>query len=559
MTSMNTPDNSANPPDRSDIDELQAILGQRYQLQWIIGRGGMSTVWLAKDTQSGHGDQDVAIKILRPEYTENEEFRTRFRNESEASKELDSPNVVATYDYGEVEIGDPGYRTMTVCFIVMEYVKGESLADVLSREHTLPEKLVADLLAQAATGLEEIHTSGMVHRDIKPGNILITADGVAKITDFGISKAAEAVPLTRTGMVVGTAQYVSPEQAQGLQVGPASDVYSLGVVGYECLAGRRPFSGESTVSVAIKHIAEDPAPLPPEVSPYMREFIGVCLRKSPAARYANGSEMSSAIALVAQGQRPPQPHHVPDVDTAHPLTEQLGAVATGPGTAVPPLQGPAQQNPAQQAPAHTPPGQAAGVPGLAGSASDTTTNTARDKSRRSNAPAILLILLAVVAAGIAIFMFLNSRDQPAPQQETTTITNEVTTPNTQRDTPQQAPTVQSTVIVTEDPSTDEPTSPEVEEPTSQPSQSRPQQPTSQPGTSQGNGGNGGTGQPSGQDNPSNGGTSGNNGNNGNGTGGTDDPMIEGAASTVDSTANSPGMLTGPTGKSATGGTNNPPA
>lgn len=507
----NNPNDNPNPPDRSDIDELQAILGDRYQLQWIIGRGGMSTVWLAKDTRSTHpGGRDVAIKILRPEYTENEEFRTRFRNESEASTVLDSPNVVATYDYGEIQVGEPGYRSMAFCYIVMEYVKGESLADVLSREKTLPERLVADLLSQAANGLAEIHNAGLVHRDIKPGNILITAGGVAKITDFGIAKAAEAVPLTRTGMVVGTAQYVSPEQAQGLQVGPASDVYSLGVVGYECLAGRRPFTGDSTVSVAIKHISEDPAPLPPEVNPNMRELIGICLHKNPAGRYADGDELASAIALVSQGGRPPQPHHVPAVNADHPLTEQLGAVATGPGTAVPPVQGPRPQPRAAQA---------------AGG------NAAGRSDKKSSAPVILLVLLAVVACAIAGYMFLTSRDQPSPQQETTTITNEVTTPSTPEYDPNtQAPT-RSTVIITEEPTTEQPTQ-ETAEPT-QPTQPRtsqpprttapnPPNPPSQP-TGDTGGNTAGETQP---DNNAGGGAG------GGGNASTNEPLIEGASSTT---------------------------
>lgn len=224
-------------PDRTDIERIQGLIGQRYQLSWIIGRGGMSTVWLALDTQTEH---DVAIKVLKPEYTDNAEFRSRFRNEAETSEIFQSENVVRTYDYSEVS--DPITGT-TLCFMVMEYIRGESLADVLSRERNLPPKLAVDVMAQVALGLQTIHSHHLVHRDIKPGNLLITPDGLVKVTDFGIAKAAAAVPLTQTGMVVGTAQYVSPEQAQGQNVGPASDIYSLGVVAYEMLAGRRPFSG----------------------------------------------------------------------------------------------------------------------------------------------------------------------------------------------------------------------------------------------------------------------------------------------------------------------------
>ncbi|KAB3519153.1 protein kinase [Corynebacterium sp. zg254] len=484
---MSTDDNlnptnpGAGSVDRSDIDHLQRLLGQRYQLQWIIGHGGMSTVWLAKDTNHTP-PKDVAVKILRPEYTENTEFRTRFRNEAEAAMRLNSPNIVTTYDYGEVH-EDTGYKGLIFCYIVMEYIKGEALADVLGRQKTLSEPLVADLLAQAATGLEEIHRSGMVHRDIKPGNLLITTDGRVKVSDFGIAKAAEAVPLTRTGMVVGTAQYVSPEQAQGLNVEPASDVYSLGVVGYECLAGRRPFTGETTVSVAIKHISEDPSPLPHTVSPQMREFIAICLRKDPASRYADGKEMASAMALVADGHRPPQPDHVPNVSVTHPLTEQLGAVATGTGTSVPPMQGPTQQAPAQQGSTQQGAAQQGPVQRNANNPRNNSNNQGRPtKKNKTNTPLILTSLLALAAIGVAGYLYLADPTSDTNDTETTTITSEITTPETTTSplttterTTRQRTTAETTTSDTPDTNTttNEPTTP-TEEP------SRPQPTTTQP-------------------------------------------------------------------------------
>ena len=183
-------------------ERFQALIGDDYRLQWVIGHGGMSTVWLADDVRN---DREVAIKILRPEFSDNNEFLSRFRNEAEAAESIDSTNVVATYDYREID--DPVGTTF--CFIAMEYVRGESLADMLAREGSLPEEMALDVMEQAAHGLSIIHRMGLVHRDIKPGNLLITQNGRVKITDFGIAKAAAAVPLTRTGMVVGTAQYVS--------------------------------------------------------------------------------------------------------------------------------------------------------------------------------------------------------------------------------------------------------------------------------------------------------------------------------------------------------------
>ncbi len=272
-------------------DELQRLVGSNYQLQWVIGHGGMSTVWLADDVA---GEREVAIKVLRPEFSSNEEFLTRFRNEALAAEGINSPNVVATYDYREVQT-PAGF---TMCFIVMEYIRGESLADLIAREGQLDEALALDVLEQAAHGLAVIHRMGLVHRDIKPGNLMLTQNGQVKITDFGIAKAAAAVPLTRTGMVVGTAQYVSPEQAQGFTVTPASDIYSLSVVGYEMLSGTRPFTGDSSVSVALAHVNNEPPPLPITVTAPARELIEIGLRKDPgqaprrqrdAARRATGA------------------------------------------------------------------------------------------------------------------------------------------------------------------------------------------------------------------------------------------------------------------------------
>ena len=286
--------------DVNNRENIQALVGDAYELQWVIGHGGMSTVWLADDHAN---DREVAIKILRPEFSDNNEFLDRFRNEADAARCLESDNVVATYDYAEVT-EDNGH---TFCFIVMEYIRGESLADLLQREGSLDESLALDVLEQAAHGLSIIHRMGLVHRDIKPGNLLVTQNGQVKIADFGIAKAAEAVPLTRTGMVVGTAQYVSPEQAQGHSVTPASDVYSLGVVGYEMLAGKRPFQGDSSVSVALAHINQAPEALSTQISAPARELIGIALRKDAHMRFADGNEFAVAASKVRLGQRPPAP------------------------------------------------------------------------------------------------------------------------------------------------------------------------------------------------------------------------------------------------------------
>ena len=305
-------------------EELQKLVGSNYELQWIIGHGGMSTVWLADDHSH---EREVAIKVLRPEFSSNTEFLERFRNEAMSAQGINSDNVVATYDYREVET-DGGF---TVCFIIMEYIRGESLADLIAREGQLTEDVALDVLEQAAHGLAVIHRMGLVHRDIKPGNLMITQNGQIKITDFGIAKAAAAVPLTRTGMVVGTAQYVSPEQAQGMKVTSASDVYSLGVVGYEMLSGKRPFTGDSSVSVALAHVSAEPPALPISVSAPARELIEIALRKDPGNRFRDGNEFQLAIAQVRQGLRPAQPGGNTQVVAMEPSatasTQMLASVA----------------------------------------------------------------------------------------------------------------------------------------------------------------------------------------------------------------------------------------
>lgn len=426
-------------PDRTDIEYTQRLLGERYQLSWIVGRGGMSMVWLARDTVA---QRDVAIKILKPEYTESPEFRERFRNEAEAAEHFDCPNVVATYDYGEVSADGSQLTRDTravFCYIVMEYVRGESLADVLRRERQLPEPLALDLIRQTAMGLAAIHATGTVHRDIKPANLLLTADGTVKITDFGIAKAAQAVPLTQTGMVVGTAQYVSPEQAQGREVTAASDVYSLGVVAYEVLAGHRPFRGDSSVSVAIKHISEQPEPLPEELSAPLRELVNTCLRKSPRARYADGKELAEAVAAVLSGAPAPRPAAVSaadaaahtDVFAAHggargatpgDSDAELSQVVSGLGTAVPPRQGPAQG-----------PHKTSAAAASSGSAGR------RGGQRGSATPWIVLGVVVALGLGMIGYLLLSDSNSSSPERETKTVTSEVTTSPTQEEYVRQQP------------------------------------------------------------------------------------------------------------------------
>ncbi|WP_291314493.1 protein kinase domain-containing protein [Corynebacterium sp. UBA2622] len=414
-------------------DDLQKLVGPDYRLQWIIGHGGMSTVWLADDRSN---DREVAVKVLRPEFSSNEEFLTRFRNEALAAEGINSPNVVATYDYREVETG-AGY---SMCFIVMEYIRGESLADMITREGKLDEALALDVLEQAAHGLAVIHRMGLVHRDIKPGNLMITQNGQVKITDFGIAKAAAAVPLTRTGMVVGTAQYVSPEQAQGMRVTAASDVYSLGVVGYEMLSGSRPFSGDSSVSVALAHVSSAPPALSTSVGAPARELIEIALRKDPAMRFRDGNEMQLAIAQVRQGLRPAQPRGGTGTQVAvepspTASTAMLASVAQ-PTTAHPAE--PQQRRPSGQLPQHQAPALRGGQgdPARRGDAGK------RGEDRKGGVGLGLGIAALVLLAGGALAWALTSGPLSGDEKKPATTTTPSIVTQTQTVSPSAQPTTE---------------------------------------------------------------------------------------------------------------------
>src|SRR3954447_22742077 len=215
-------------------------LAGRYELTAPVAVGSdMGEVWKAQDRVLG---RTVAVKVLSGEFVRDPNFLARFRNEARQTAALFHPNIASIYDYGETVDERTGQH---LAFLVMEFVDGQPLVTILRKEGRLPVDWTLHVLGQSAEGLSAAHKAGVVHRDIKPGNLMVRPDGVVKLTDFGIAQARDAAPLTRTGMVVGTAQYLSPEQAQGMEVTAASDVYSLGVVAYECLTGARPFDGSS--------------------------------------------------------------------------------------------------------------------------------------------------------------------------------------------------------------------------------------------------------------------------------------------------------------------------
>ena len=263
--------------------------GGRYELQSRIAIGGMGEVWQATDLVIG---RLVAIKILKDEYLGDPGFLERFRAEARHAALVNHEGIANVYDYGEEEGS---------AYLVMELVPGEPLSAVIEREKTLSIDKVLDIIAQTSAALQAAHSAGLVHRDIKPGNMLITPEGRVKITDFGIARIADQVPLTATGQVMGTVQYLSPEQASGHPASPSTDIYSLGIVAYECLAGKRPFTGESQVAIAMAQINEEPPPLPDTIAEPVRNLVYSCIAKKPADRPASSANLARAAQALRRG------------------------------------------------------------------------------------------------------------------------------------------------------------------------------------------------------------------------------------------------------------------
>ncbi len=269
------------------------LYGDRYRLKLRIAIGGMGEVWQAEDELIL---RQVAIKILKEEYLGDPLFLERFRSEAKSAALVEHEGIANVYDYGE----DTGSA-----YLVMELVPGESMSRLIEREKRLSEEKVLDIIAQTARALSAAHSRGLIHRDIKPGNLLITPEGKVKITDFGIARVGDQVPLTKTGQVMGTVQYLAPEQATGKPSTPATDLYSLGVVAYEALAGKRPFSGENQMAIAMAHINEMPPALPEDIDPRVQNLVLSCLAKKPNQRPESASSLAiRAEALLREKRRP---------------------------------------------------------------------------------------------------------------------------------------------------------------------------------------------------------------------------------------------------------------
>jgi eukaryotic-like serine/threonine-protein kinase len=281
------------------VEPGRRCLGDRYELDHMIAAGGMGQVWRGIDTAL---HRSVAVKVLRSEYTGDASFLARFRAEARHAASLSHPNVAAVFDYGEETARDGTGETLA--YLVMELVEGEPLSALIAREGALGTDRTLRLLQQTAFALAEAHRVGLVHRDVKPGNILVRPDGSVKITDFGIAWSARSVALTRTGQVIGTPQYLSPEQAEGRLASPASDVYALGLIGYECLTGHPAFDGDNAVTIALKQVQQEPEPLPGGLPPGVRTLISRALVKDPAARIADGAAFGAVLDDVLAGREP---------------------------------------------------------------------------------------------------------------------------------------------------------------------------------------------------------------------------------------------------------------
>ncbi|KRB37020.1 serine/threonine-protein kinase [Microbacterium sp. Root180] len=373
--------------------------GGRYELDSRIAIGGMGEVWEATDHVIG---RTVAIKILKDEYMGDPGFLERFRAEARHAALVNHEGIASVFDYGE-ENGS--------AFLVMELVPGEALSTILERDGALSTDKTLDIVAQTSAALQAAHAAGLVHRDIKPGNLLITPDGRVKITDFGIARIADQVPLTATGQVMGTVQYLSPEQASGHPASPATDTYSLGIVAYESLAGKRPFTGESQVAIAMAQINEQPPPLPPTVAVPVQNLVMAMIAKKPEERPASAAAVARAATALRRG----------DVAAAAAAVPAIAAAAGDDATQL--LAADADTSTATQLM------PAAGDEALDG----------EEKKKRSpwTWPLIALIVLLLLVLGGTIWALLANQDGGEPEPSTSSSSASPTPSDTPTPTPTQ--------------------------------------------------------------------------------------------------------------------------
>ncbi len=348
------------------------VLGGRYRLVSPIARGGMATVWVADDPVLS---RRVAVKILRSDLAADDGTRVRFRHEAIAAARLSHPNIVATYDTGD----DDG-----VAYIVMELIDGPTLRHLIDQQGGLPVADVIRIGKQVADALDAAHRAGLVHRDVKPANVLVPASGPVKVTDFGIAKAAGADDLTRTGTVMGTARYLSPEQVNGRPTDPRTDVYALGLLMYEALCGHPPFGGDTEIATAMaRSTTSAPAVRAerPEVSQALDDVIHRCLARQPSARFGSAAAVRDALDRARLD---------PTGAIPRPVVPPTASAVAGAGAV------------AAQPPAHTGPTHPQPLP-----APVATTPTRRRRRRRFTWLWVLLVVLVAIAGGVAAFLLVN--------------------------------------------------------------------------------------------------------------------------------------------------------
>jgi serine/threonine protein kinase len=367
------------------------LFAGRYRLERRLGVGGMSTVQLAFDTRL---ERRVAVKLLAEHLADDGNFVNRFRREALAAARLVHPNIVQVFDFG---LDDSTHRN----FIVMEFVDGQSCAEILREQGTLRPNEAVDVLAQSCRGLDYAHRNGVVHRDVKPGNLLRSDEGMVKLADFGIAKAAEDSDITKVGSVLGTASYLAPEQARGEPAGPASDLYALGVVAYQLLAGRLPYDAASLTDLARQQESGPPPRLDevdPEIPPALAAAVARALHRDPDRRYADAAEMETALRDGLHGRAPSDTEAtqaISDETATRMLTGTSATSAlprtsqTGPQRRLEPIDEPP---PPRRAPA----GRPAGPP------------PRKRRSGGSRAVVALIVVLALAAIGLAAYQVVDS-------------------------------------------------------------------------------------------------------------------------------------------------------
>ncbi len=360
----------------------------RYRLEGKLGTGGMSTVRLAFDRRL---ERQVAIKLLAEHLADDDNFVSRFRREALAAARLVHPNIVQVFDFG-LDEGSGQH------FIVMEYVTGSSCAQILREQRVLGVDQVVDVVGQACRGLDHAHRNGVVHRDVKPGNLLLSDDGVVKLADFGIAKATAQSSITQVGSVLGTAAYLAPEQARGEDAGPAADQYALGVVTYQMLAGRLPYEAASLTELAFKQQREAPVELHeinPEVPPTLSHAIARSMALDPEARYPGALAMGEALRAGSGGIEPPPAAPGGDPTTATSMLDR-DATPTDATRALPP------REPRQPRRAPLQPRRGPSPPPAPPRTPKPQRRQPRRAGRLLRRLALLLLLIAAIVLGVVI-------------------------------------------------------------------------------------------------------------------------------------------------------------